>query len=135
MTDTFIECPLCDNKKTETISTCKYPCKCGDEIEVNEQVCFECGAVFETVDGKIIGNPVSSMDDVFTTILPMSDSVDLSEVRSFFDKVEQQLVGETPNSMSSLTHNCLRCSSICLDDGSGVIRCSTCGFEWEVIES
>lgn len=135
MADTFVDCPLCDNNKAENISTHTYPCKCGDSVEVNEYVCFICGASFEMVDDQIIGEPLNNMDDVM--MIPFDEMPNLEELTKFLGNLGIPTVdfSDDITSMSALTHECLVCKAPSFDNGKGVICCGSCGHEWEVIKS
>lgn len=128
-----MNCPNC-NKETEVILTKAYPCKCGDIIEVNEHVCFACGVVFDEVAGEIIGD----FDDTLAEVkqhFGVKERMTVEEAHLAIDRMRDTLdsiVGPDDYSMSSFTHKCLRCDSVCLDNGVGLISCK-CGFEWEVI--
>lgn len=139
MAKTFVKCPLCDNTKAENITTKTYPCSCGEDLEVTEYVCFVCGASFEMVDDVIVGEPINNIDDVFSTIIPLGSGVDIDEISNFLHELGVSPINleamDTNSSMSELTHQCLKCQAPSFDDGSGVIACTVCGHEWEIIKS
>lgn len=123
-----MNCCVCDSPNTEVFSIEKVPCtKCGELTELMYNVCRECGAVWKSVDGKVIDCTFAELGEATTIIENMFDI--------FKDGITDISVYKYNNqgTMSEVVHRCLRCDTVSYEILPNLFHCPECCFEWELL--
>ena len=123
-----MKCIHCKSDSVIIVFIDALPCKhCGGNINVEYNVCKDCGLAWKTVDGELLEN---------TTFF----DVDIDEL--FFgddlcNELDITIKNDNKKSdvMRDYIHKCLRCQSVCFETSENKWECPNCGFSWEVIKT
>ena len=135
--DGNIKCPDCGEMTGMLIHVDKFPCKCGDFVEVKFLGC-PCGFSWRTSDDIFIDGvkvDVSSIQKI------MEEADDFLEGLDKLNGVNLDVdVNYRPakfRSMSDMIHKCIKCGQVAIEKADGLFECTDreCGFSWEVDES
>lgn len=116
------KCPECGKMTGHVMHIDKFPCKCGDTVQIEYAVC-DCGLSWRAVDGVFLDGCNISISNIQEL---------LEEVDEFL--VDQEVFNdEDPvDFMEELIHKCLRCGELAAQLKANSYECTVCGFSWEV---
>jgi ribosomal protein L37E len=126
--EVVMECINCKNDNALTVLIETFPCRhCDGEINMEYNVCKECGFAWKTMDGELFSGTAffdASLGNFFG---------DEEEIEKLFNTI----VGENESGvcMQDSIHKCLKCDSVAYKVDEALYRCSKCDFEWEIIRS
>jgi len=125
---------LCPNCKKDSggimykdVITCG---KCGEHIVIDYCSCHMCGYTWRLNNGEFLdGNMIDEqgMDQMLEEIKTLIDE-------EFDDDVEYIVKKPEGNNMSDMIHKCIRCGELAYPIGEDAFKCSSCGFEWEILK-
>ncbi|HLD90899.1 MAG TPA: hypothetical protein VI911_07805 [Patescibacteria group bacterium] len=102
----------------------EYPCKCGDTVIVDYNICPECGSFWRNC-GDTLLDEVDIIADV--------------ELRDMMLAIEgiETLLGldeDIPtNTMADCITRCVKCNSVSYKMTENKYKCPVCSTEWEVL--
>lgn len=127
-----MECPNCKENSGgimyKDVITCS---KCGEHIVVDYCSCHICGYTWRLNNGEFLdGNVVDEegLEQMLEEIGTLIDEELGDEYAIEKPKDREDLI------MSDMIHKCIRCGEIAYPVGDYDFRCSSCGFEWEVLK-
>lgn len=125
---------LCPNCKKDSggimykdVITCG---KCGEHIVIDYCSCHMCGYTWRLNNGEFLdGNMIDEegLDQMLEEIGTLIDE-------QLDDDVEYIVKKSESNSMSDMIHKCIRCGEFAYPIGDYNFKCSSCGFEWEILK-
>jgi len=124
-------CPNCKRNSGgvmyKDVITCN---KCGEHIVIDYCSCHMCGYTWRLNNGEFLdGNMINEegLDQMLEEISTLIDE-------EFDDDVEYVIKKSKDNSMSGMIHKCIRCGETAYPTGDYSFKCSSCGFEWEILK-
>lgn len=133
-----MKCFKCDNDKEAAFFEESFPCKCGEDMVFQYNLCPDCGQMWRSVNGEVTEDSLIQHEDLMGLVMPPKVTTNEEEAR-IVENMEEEIVkiekidrGEA--GMSDYVHKCIRCNAVAHEKGQGMYGCSTCGFEWEVIK-
>lgn len=123
-----MECINCKSDTALTVLVETFPCKhCNSEINMEYNVCKECGFAWKTMDGELFSGTAffdASLGNLFG---------DEEEIERLFNMITD--TDGYDECMQDHVHKCLKCHAIAYKVDENLYKCSGCGFEWEIIRS
>jgi len=128
---------LCHNCKRDSggimykdVITCS---KCGEHIVVDYCSCHICGYTWRLNNGEFLdGNMVD--EEGLEQMLEEIGTLMEEEFGEDAEYVVKRSENKSYLNMSDMIHKCIKCGEIAYLIGDYDFKCSSCGFEWEVLK-
>jgi len=134
-----MECPNCKENSGGVMYEDPITCdKCDHNLIISYCACHICGYTWRLnngvfMDGNLInGEGVNQMLDELESLIKdeFGDDDDV-EVKTYLGNVKRNNNSRT---MSDMIHKCIKCGEMAYPTNNHGFKCSSCGFEWEMLD-
>ena len=129
-----MKCPNCKRDSGgimyKDVITCN---KCGEHLVIDYCSCHMCGYTWRLNNGEFLdGNMINEegLEQMLEEIGTLIDEKFDDDVKHVIEKPE----GKNYSNMSDMIHKCIRCGELAYPIGDCDFKCSSCGFEWEILK-
>jgi hypothetical protein len=103
----------------------EYPCKCGETVVVNYNICPDCGSFWRNC-GDTILDDIDIIDDAELRDMMLAiDGID--DILGLSDELD------STSTMEECIIRCVECNSVSYKTAKNKYKCSVCSVEWEVL--
>ena len=119
-------CVKCSYSAETIFFTEEYPCKCGDTVVVNYNICPVCGSFWRNC-GDIILDEVDVINDVELRDMMLAiDGID--DILVLSDEIDPT------STMENCIIRCVECNAVSYKTAENRYKCSVCPAKWEVLK-